>query len=340
MKKLTYKKAGVDIKKGDKFVDIIKPLAKSTFDKGVLSGLGSFAGFYEPDITKYTKPVLVGATDGVGTKLEIACKCKTYNTVGIDLVAMCVNDLIVQGAKPLFFLDYLATGRLNVKSAASVVEGIVKGCREADCALLGGETAEMPGFYKPGEYELAGFTVGIVDKNKIITGAKIASDDIIIGLQSSGLHSNGFSLVRKVFNVDKIGSALKKELLTPTRIYVKVIMKLLGKCEIKGMAHITGGGIEGNLARILPKNCQAHINTKSWKTPHIFEQIQKKGNIESKEMFKVFNMGIGMILVVSKKESDKAMSFLSKIGEKAYLLGEISKGKRGVKLVSISHDLL
>ena len=333
MKKLTYKKAGVDIKKGDKFVDVIKPLAKSTFDKGVLSGLGGFAGFYEPDITEYSKPVLLGATDGVGTKLEIACKCKTYNTVGIDLVAMCVNDLVVQGAKPLFFLDYLATGRLNVKSAASVVEGIVKGCKDAECALLGGETAEMPGFYKPGEYELAGFTVGIVDKSKIITGAKITSGDVIIGLQSSGLHSNGFSLVRKVFNIDKIGSQLKKELLTPTRIYVKVIMKLLEKCKIKGMAHITGGGIEGNLVRILPKDCQAHINTKSWKTPHIFEQIQKEGNIEAKEMFKVFNMGIGMILVVSKKEADKVMSFLSKIGEKAYLLGEISKGKRKVKLI-------
>ncbi len=333
MKKLTYKKAGVDIKKGDKFVDIIKPLAKSTFDRGVLSGLGGFAGFYEPDITKYSKPVLVGATDGVGTKLEIACKCKTYNTVGIDLVAMCVNDLIVQGAKPLFFLDYLATGHLDIKSAASVVKGIVKGCREAECALLGGETAEMPGFYKPGEYELAGFVVGIVDKNKIITGANITSGDIIIGLQSSGLHSNGFSLVRKVFNVDKIDSQLKKVLLTPTRIYVKTIMKLLKKCEIKGMAHITGGGIEGNLVRVLPKGCQAHINTKTWKTPHIFEQIQKKGNVGAKEMFKVFNMGIGMILVVSKKEADKAMSFLSEIGEKAYLIGEISKGKRKVKLV-------
>ncbi len=332
MKNLTYKKAGVDIKKGNKFVDIIKPLAKSTFDKGVLSGLGSFAGFYEPDINKYSKPVLLGATDGVGTKLEIACKSKTYNTVGIDLVAMCVNDLIVQGAKPLFFLDYLATGRLDVKSAASVVTGIVKGCRESECALLGGETAEMPGFYKPGEYELAGFTVGIVDKSKIITGANITSGDIVIGLQSSGLHSNGFSLVRKVFNIDKIGSQLKKELLTPTRIYVKVIMKLLEKCKIKGMAHITGGGIEGNLVRVLPKDCQAHINTKSWKTPHIFEQIQKEGNIEAKEMFKVFNMGIGMILVVSKKEADKVMSFLSEIGEKAYLIGKISKGKRGVKL--------
>ena len=336
MKKLTYKKAGVDIKKGDKFVDIIKPLAKSTFDKGVLSGLGSFAGFYEPDITRYRKPVLLGATDGVGTKLEIACKCKTYNTVGIDLVAMCVNDLIVQGAKPLFFLDYLATGCLNVKSAASVVEGIVKGCMEAECALLGGETAEMPGFYKPGEYELAGFTVGIVDKSKIITGANITSGDIVIGLQSSGLHSNGFSLVRKVFNIDKISSQLKKELLTPTRIYVKTIMKLLKKHDIKGMAHITGGGIEGNLARVLPKDCQAHINTKSWNVPHIFEQIQKEGNIETKEMFKVFNMGIGMILVVSKKESDKVMSSLSKIGEKAYLLGEISKGKCGVKLEHLS----
>lgn len=333
MKKLTYKKAGVDIKKGDKFVDIIKPLAKSTFDKGVLSGLGSFAGFYEPKLTKYSKPVLVGATDGVGTKLEIACKCKTYNTVGIDLVAMCVNDLIVQGAKPLFFLDYLATGRLNVKSAASVIEGIVKGCREAECALIGGETAEMPGFYKPGEYELAGFTVGIVDKNKIITGANITSGDIIIGLPSSGLHSNGFSLVRKVFNIDKIVSQLKKELLTPTRIYVKTVMKLLKKYDIKGMAHITGGGIEGNLVRVLPKDCQAHINTKSWKVPHIFEQIQKKGNIEAKEMFKVFNMGIGMILVVSSKDADKAMSSLSETGEKACLLGEISKGKREVKLV-------
>ena len=336
MKKLTYKKSGVDIKKGDEFVSTIKPLAKSTFDKSVLGGLGSFAGFYEPDITKYRKPVLVSSTDGVGTKLEIVCKCKTYDTVGIDLVAMCVNDLIVQGAKPLFFLDYLATGRLNVKSAASVVEGIVKGCKESECALIGGETAEMPGFYKPGEYELAGFTVGIVDKNKIITGAKITSGDLIIGLQSSGLHSNGFSLVRKVFNIDKINSQLKKELLTPTRIYVKTIMKLLKKHDIKGMAHITGGGIEGNLARVLPKDCQAHINTKSWNVPHIFEQIQKEGNIETKEMFKVFNMGIGMILVVSKKESDKVMSSLSKIGEKAYLLGEISKGKCGVKLEHLS----
>ena len=246
---------------------------------------------------------------------------------------MCVNDLIVQGAKPLFFLDYLATGRLNVKSAASVVEGIVKGCKESECALIGGETAEMPGFYKPGEYELAGFVVGIVDKSKIITGAKITSGDVIIGLQSSGLHSNGFSLVRKVFNIDKISLRLKKELLTPTRIYVKSVMSLLKKYDVKGMAHITGGGIEGNLARVLPKDCQAHINTKTWKTPPIFEQIQKKGNIEAKEMFKVFNMGIGMILVVSKKEADKAMSFLSAIGEKAYLIGEISKGKRKVKLI-------
>jgi len=340
-KGLTYKDSGVDIEAGEKLVDLIKPFAKKTFDKNVLAGIGGFgAGYLIPQ--GFKEPVLVSGTDGVGTKLKVAQMADVHDTVGIDLVAMCVNDILTVGARPLFFLDYFATGKLSVETAATVIKGIAKGCEIAGCALIGGETAEMPDFYDDGEYDLAGFVVGIVDKEKFITGEKIKPGDVILGLASSGIHSNGYSLVRKLFFeilklkvddfVEELNGKVYEILLTPTKIYVKPVLKLLEEVEVKGIAHITGGGIPGNLVRILPKNVDAVVKKGTWEVLPIFKFIQEKGNVEENEMFKTFNMGIGLCLVVSKENVDKAKEILEREGETVYVIGEIREGSGKVVL--------
>ncbi len=338
---LTYKKAGVDISEGERFVSLISPMIKETFRPGVMTEIGSFSALFKLDVTKYREPVLVSGTDGVGTKLKIAFLMDRHDTVGIDLVAMCVNDILTSGAEPLFFLDYFATGKLKPEKASEVIKGIINGCKDAGCSLIGGETAEMPGFYSENEYDLSGFAVGVVDKERIINGSKIKEGDLIIGIASNGLHSNGYSLVRKLFfdlkkmNVDTyipdLGTTLGEELLKPTRIYVKAFMVLRDKLEIKGMAHITGGGIPGNLPRILPEGIYADIKIGSWPVPKIFELIEKIGNIPEDEMKKTFNMGIGYIMVVSEGMAEEAVSLLNKSGYTAFIFGNIEKGGRGVR---------
>lgn len=339
---ITYKKAGVDIDEADKFINIISPMVKSTFRKEVLTEIGLFAGLFKINTKKYKEPVLVSGTDGVGTKLKIAFESDKHDTVGIDLVAMCVNDILTLGAEPLFFLDYFATGKLNAQRASQVIKGIVEGCRQAGCALIGGETAELPGFYKKNEYDLAGFAVGIVEKDKIIDGSEIKEGDAIIGVASSGLHSNGFSLVRRVLfdmgkfkldqNISELGCSLAEELLKPTKIYVNAYFAIRKKIHIKGMAHITGGGIPGNLPRIFPFGITAVINRNSWQIAPIFHLIQKIGKISDKEMFKVFNMGIGYIFVIEGNDVKKALNILNKSGYKSYLIGEIIKGKGKLRI--------
>jgi len=340
---ISYKKAGVDIYEAEKFVKMISPIVRTTFRKEVLTDIGLFAGLFKLDIRKYKEPVLVSGTDGVGTKLKIAFQADKHDTVGIDLVAMCVNDILTLGAEPLFFLDYFATGKLNAEKASQVIKGIIEGCRQAGCALIGGETAEMPGFYKKNEYDLSGFAVGVVNKSDIIHGKAINEGDVIIGVASSGLHSNGFSLVRKVlFDIGKIkidqyvselGCSIAEELLKPTEIYVKAYFTLKGKVKIKGMAHITGGGIPGNLPRILPKGKTSVIYKNSWEIHPIFQFIQKIGKITEVEMFKVFNMGIGYIFVVDAQDVKKALSLINNKGYRAYLIGEIVKGKGEIRII-------
>jgi len=340
---ISYKKAGVDIYEAEKFVKMISPIVRTTFRKEVLTDIGLFAGLFKLDIRKYKEPVLVSGTDGVGTKLKIAFQADKHDTVGIDLVAMCVNDILTLGAEPLFFLDYFATGKLNAEKASQVIKGIVEGCRLSGCALIGGETAEMPGFYKKNEYDLSGFAVGVVNKSDIIHGKAINEGDVIIGVASSGLHSNGFSLVRKVlFDIGKIkidqyvselGCSIAEELLKPTEIYVKAYFTLKGKVKIKGMAHITGGGIPGNLPRILPKGKTSVIYKNSWEIHPIFQFIQKIGKITEVEMFKVFNMGIGYIFVVDAQDVKKALSLINNKGYRAYLIGEIVKGKGEIRII-------
>jgi len=337
--KVTYKSAGVDIDAGNRFVQMIKPLVKATSRPEVLTDIGGFGGLFSLNAGKYEKPTLVASTDGVGTKLKIAFMADRHDTVGIDLVAMCVNDIVVQGAEPLFFLDYLATGKLSPEKAVEIVRGISDGCQQAGCALIGGETAEMPGMYGEGEYDLAGFTVGVVDNNKIIDGSTITVGDRVIGIASSGLHSNGYSLARKVcfellgLSLDSTPEGLDKplgeELLTPTRIYVKTVLNLLRDFNIKGMAHITGGGLVENLPRVLPKSCQAVIQKDSWDKPAIFKLLQAGGNIEEDEMYRTFNYGIGMAIVVPAQEADDIMVRLSGLKETAYLIGEIVKCNEG-----------
>jgi len=338
---LTYKKAGVDIDEGDRFVRLISPLVRKTFRKEVVNDIGSFNALFKLDLKKYKNPVLVSGTDGVGTKLKIAFMIDKHDTIGIDLVAMCVNDILTSGAEPLFFLDYFATGKLKADKAADVIKGIVKGCKESGCSLIGGETAEMPGFYPEGEYDLSGFAVGVVDKNRIIDGSGIKSGDTIIGIASNGIHSNGYSLVRKLFfdikkmradsNIPELKSGLGKELLKPTRIYVKAFMALRDKVKIKGMAHITGGGISGNLPRIFPEGICADIKTDSWPVPKIFTLIRKLGNVPEKDMRKTFNMGIGYIIVVSGVEAEQAVALLKKSGYRAFIIGRTEKGGKGVR---------
>lgn len=330
---VTYKDAGVDIDAGNHFVNLIKPLVKQTARPEVLTDIGGFGGLFSLNSSKYRRPTLVAATDGVGTKLKLAFMLDQHDTVGIDLVAMCVNDIIVQGAEPLFFLDYLATAKLHPEQAVKVVKGIAEGCRQANCALLGGETAEMPGMYTGDEYDLAGFAVGVVDNDKIIDGSTITKGDQIIGILSSGLHSNGFSLARKVFletlKLDLssqpagLNQSLGSELLTPTRIYVKSILNLIRDFDIKGIAHITGGGLLENIPRILPQQCKAVIDKQSWQKPVIFEMLREGGNIPEEEMYRTFNYGIGMTLVVSAQDADDIINRLNGMNEQARLIGEI-----------------
>ena len=335
-KSVTYKDAGVDIDAGNRLVDMIKPMVKSTARPEVLTEIGGFGGLFSFHADKYRKPTLVSATDGVGTKLKLAFDTDKHDTVGIDLVAMCVNDIIVQGAEPLFFLDYLATGKLSPEKAAQVIGGIAEGCRQAGCALIGGETAEMPGFYAEGEYDLAGFSVGAVDNEQIIDGSTVTVGDKIIGIASDGLHSNGFSLARKIFfevmnlsvndMVEGLEHPIGLELLTPTRIYVKTILNLIRDFSIKSISHITGGGLLENIPRCLPHNCIARIDTSSWEKPTIFNILQQAGNIEEREMYRTFNNGIGMVLVVPKKQEEDVLLRLSGLNERAWVIGEICKG--------------
>jgi phosphoribosylformylglycinamidine cyclo-ligase len=340
MKKITYKKAGVDIDEGDRFVDLIGPLVKKTFRPEVMTDIGSFGALFSINSKKYVAPVLVSGTDGVGTKLKVAFMADRHDTVGIDLVAMCVNDILTCGAEPLFFLDYFATGKLKPEKAAEVVKGIAGGCIEAGCSLVGGETAEMPGFYGKGEYDLSGFAVGIVDKAKIIDGKSIKDGDAVIGISSSGLHSNGYSLVRKVLFdlkrmsvkkfIPELGCSLGDELLRPTRIYVKAFNALKRKVEIKGMAHITGGGIDGNLPRVFPKGIGAVIREGSWPVHPVFELIRKSGNVPDKDMKRTFNMGIGFTIIVDDKKKKRTIEILENNGFNSHLIGRIERGVEGV----------
>jgi phosphoribosylformylglycinamidine cyclo-ligase len=331
---MTYKDAGVDIEAGNRFVDMIKPLVKSTIRPEVLTDIGGFSGLFSLSTHKYKAPVLVSSTDGVGTKLKLAFQLDRHDTVGIDLVAMCVNDIVIQGAEPLFFLDYFGTGKLSPEKAAEVVGGIAEGCRQAGCALIGGETAEMPGFYSDGEYDLAGFTVGVVDRDAIIDGSSIQVGEALIGIASNGLHSNGYSLARRIVDErleggldaihPELGESIGDALMRPTRIYVKTILNLLRDFTIQGMAHITGGGLLENMPRILPRHCKAVIHKDSWPKLPLFELLRKAGNLEEKEMYRTFNYGIGMVLVVQKSCVDDILSRLQGLKEQAYIIGEIA----------------
>jgi len=331
--KLTYASAGVDIEAGNKAVELMRKSVKSTFRPGVLTDIGGFGGLFALDAFRYREPVLVSGTDGVGTKLRVAIMMDRHHTIGIDAVAMCANDVLVQGAEPLFFLDYLAVGRLLPEKVARIVEGVAEGCRRAGCALIGGETAEMPGFYGEDEYDIAGFVVGVVDKSKIIDGSAIRPGDVLVGIPSSGLHSNGFSLVRKTMfeiagygvetHIEELGRTLGEELLEPTRIYVRQVLPLLSRYCIKGMAHITGGGLTENIPRVLPDGAAVVIDRKSWQVPQIFNIIQRLGRIDDSEMLKTFNMGIGLVMLVSGEEAGRVLEDIQAQDGKAVVLGEV-----------------
>jgi len=328
-KSLSYKDAGVDIDAGNALVDRIKTAVKRTTRPEVMSGLGGFGALCELP-TNYKEPVLVSGTDGVGTKLKLALDANIHDTVGIDLVAMCVNDLIVQGAEPLFFLDYYATGKLDVDVASEVVEGIAEGCVQAGCALIGGETAEMPGMYSEGDYDLAGFCVGVAEKSKVIDGSQVEAGQVLIGLPSSGPHSNGYSLIRKVIDVSQAdlnsdfnGQTLAQALLTPTKIYIKPLLELMKQVDVKALSHITGGGFTENIPRVLPNNTKAVLKQDKLELPAIFQWIQDKGNIALEEMYRTFNCGIGMVLCVAADDAEKTLSLLADLGESALIIGEI-----------------
>ena len=336
---LTYKDSGVDKEKGYEEVQIIKEIVKKTHGKEVLTGIGGFAGLFKPEISDMKEPVLVSGTDGVGTKIKLAMELDKHDTVGIDLVAMCVNDVLCQGAKPLFFLDYIATGSLKPEKMADLVRGVAEGCTQSECALIGGETAEMPGLYKENDYDLAGFAVGIVDRDKIIDGSGIKEGDVAISLSSSGVHSNGFSLVRAALDMANVKLSDKFEdttvgerLLVPTRIYEKEISALLKEVQIKGIAHITGGGLYENVPRMLPENIGIEFDIKESEIDSVFKAIQKWGNVETKEMFSTFNMGIGMVVVVDAKDVDKSLEILQKIDPKAKQCGVCKKTETSVKI--------
>ncbi|MDZ4202259.1 MAG: phosphoribosylformylglycinamidine cyclo-ligase [Gallionella sp.] len=327
---LSYRDAGVDIDAGDQLVENIKPYAKRTMRPEVLSGIGGFGGLVEIS-KKYKEPVLVSGTDGVGTKLKLAFELNRHDTVGIDLVGMSVNDILVQGAEPLFFLDYFACGKLDVPAATEVIKGIAYGCEQSGCALIGGETAEMPGMYPVGEYDLAGFAVGVVEKSKIITGEHIVPGDVVLGLASNGAHSNGYSLVRKIIERSKPdlnakfdgGRTLADCIMAPTRLYVKPMLSLMERVTVKGMAHITGGGITENVPRVLPANVVADIDSKTWQMPKLFEWLREGGNVESQEMFRTFNCGIGMVVIVAAADADAAIRHLQESGETVSRIGTI-----------------
>ena len=328
MQKLTYKKAGVNIKEADSFVTAIKPFTK---------GIGGFGGLFKFDTEKYKDPYLVSSTDGVGTKLKIAFLAGKHDTVGIDLVGMNVNDILCSGAQPLFFLDYIATGKIYKNVLVDVVKGIAEGCKQAGCALVGGETAEMPGFYKDGEYDLAGFCTGVVDKSNIVNSANIKAGDVLIGIESNGLHSNGFSLVRKVFSEKEL-KKYANELLKPTRIYVKPVLSLLrntqyaSRATIKGIAHVTGGAFYDKIPRIIPKSLGIRIYTDTWQCPEIFKLIQEKGNVPKEEMYRTFNMGIGMVLAVESGFANEIRSKLAMLNLRAWVIGEVTKGSLRVEI--------
>ena len=330
---LTYADAGVDIDKANKLVDTIGEIAKKTFRSGVLSDIGGFGGLFSLNLANLDRPVLVSSTDGVGTKLKIASMLDKHDTVGIDLVAMCVNDIIVQGAKPLFFLDYLSMGKIDNQRVANIIKGIADGCKQAQCPLLGGETAEMPGFYETGEYDMAGFSVGIVDNSNIIDGTEIRVGHKLIGIASSGLHSNGYSLVRKICfevlklkideTIPELGKTIGEELLTPTRIYAATVKGLLKDLPIHGIAHITGGGISDNLVRVVPQACSILIRKESWDVPPIFSFLQQAGNVSEKEMVRAFNMGLGMIIIVPDNAVLDVLQRIEAMNDHAFVIGEI-----------------
>lgn len=332
--KSKYSEAGVDIDKGNAFVDAIKSTVSSTHDKGVLNNIGGFSSHYEVDLQRFPQPVLVSSTDGVGTKLAVAHMCKKHDTIGIDLVAMCVNDLVVGGATPLCFLDYFAVGKLEVDVAVEVVKGIAEGCKQSGCSLVGGETAEMPGLYQDDDYDLAGFVTGIVNRDAIIDGSTIGEGDVIIGLASSGLHSNGFSLVRKICftdlglnideHIDELGCTIGEELIKPTRIYVKNVLEAIDKHELKGLVHNTGGGFIDNIPRILPSGLGAEIDCSAWTAPPVFNFLQQKGEVPQEEMYRTFNMGIGMMVMVDAANAETVCKFFNSIGEKATIIGKVT----------------
>jgi len=329
---LSYRDAGVDIDAGNTLVERIKPIVKDTFRPGVATGLGGFGALFELPLDRYQQPILVSGTDGVGTKLKLALELNKHDTIGIDLVAMCVNDIIVTGAEPLFFLDYYASGKLNVDVAVDVVKGIAEGCKQSGAALTGGETAEMPGVYDADDYDLAGFSVGIVEKSKIIEPARVQAGDVLIGMASSGPHSNGYSLIRKVLEVSKTDlhqklgdTTLGEALLAPTRIYVKPLLELHNQIQIHALAHITGGGLPENLPRVLPEGTKAVIDSDSWDRPEVFKWLQQAGNVQESEMLRTFNCGVGMVVCVAEQDAEQAMQTLTNAGEKVWRLGRIEQ---------------
>ena len=340
---LSYKDAGVDINAGNALVERIKPKVKRTTRAEVIGGLGGFGALCAIP-SKYKEPILVSGTDGVGTKLRLAIDLKKHDTIGIDLVAMCVNDLVVQGAEPLFFLDYYATGKLDVDVAADVVKGIADGCVQSGCALVGGETAEMPGMYHAGDYDLAGFCVGVVEKSEIIDGSRVKNDDALIALGSSGPHSNGYSLVRKVIDVAGVNPTtelldnkpLSEHVLAPTKIYVKSVLALIKQADVHAIAHLTGGGFWENIPRVLPKNTKAVINEKSWEWPSVFNWLQEKGNIDTYEMYRTFNCGVGMVIALPQEQVETALAILKQAGENAWLIGHIEYAEDDAEQVVIA----
>jgi len=340
---LSYRDAGVDIDTGNALIERIKPVVKNTFRPGVLTGLGGFGALFELPLDRYKEPVLVSGTDGVGTKLKLALELNKHDTIGIDLVAMCVNDIIVTGAEPLFFLDYYATAHLELDIATDVIKGIAEGCKQAGAALTGGETAEMPGMYSDGDYDLAGFCVGIVEKSKIIEPGRVQPGDVLIGLASTGPHSNGYSLVRKILEVSNAdlnqsidGQPLGQALLAPTRIYVKSLLALIEQVEVHALAHITGGGLPENLPRVLPKGTKAVIDSNSWQRPALFDWLQQKGNVEESEMLRTFNCGVGMVACVAEADADQTIELLNANGEQAWRLGHIEASGEAAHVEVIS----
>lgn len=341
-KTISYKDAGVDIEAGEQLINRIKPFANQTKRKESIGGLGGFGSLFEiPE--KFNKPVLVSGTDGVGTKLKLAFDLNKHETIGQDLVAMCVNDILVQGAEPLFFLDYYACGKLDVDTATIIIKGIAAGCLLANCSLVGGETAEMPGMYDDGEYDLAGFCVGAVEKNRIINGSKVKEGNLVLGLTSSGAHSNGYSLIRKIISHSKVdlnkdfyGEKLSDVLMKPTKIYVKSILSLIKKVNVNAMAHITGGGIMENLPRVLPIHLSAKINKKSWELPHLFQWLKDEANLDDTELYKTFNCGIGMAIIVDEKDAQEASNLLRELGEEVHIIGRIEQSDKDEHQVKIT----